>query len=146
MARKRQTGTVPQPPWSYSPSEVAEWMASTAGPSPPREPRARRQVRVKGFIGECPTSAEGRLLRRLSKLGFEPAEKAHRLPPLLTRLTHPKEPSSFSGKLGLTRVHIRLRKGTALSLRLTFTPRVSQRLASKLIYRLGLRNFEGTWT
>ena len=120
-------------------------MASTAGPSPRREPRARRQVLVKDFACECPASAEGKLLHRLSELGFEPAEKARRLPPFLTRLRHSKEPASFGGRLGTTKVRIRLRKRTGLELHITFTPRVSQRRASKLISRLGLHHFEGTW-
>lgn len=84
-------------------------------------------------------------MRHLSELGFEPAEKARRLPPFLTRPRHPKQPASFGGRLEATGVHIRLRRRKGLELHITFTPRVSQRRAAKLISRLGLRHFEGTW-
>ena len=102
---------------------------------------------MKSFVGRCPASAEGRLLRRLAGLGFERVEGDFlHFPPVLTRLTHSAEPEAFLGKLGDTRVHIRLRKGAALELRVTFTPRVSPRRASKLLSRLRVRALEGTWT
>ena len=146
MSKKRPTGTLPQPPWSYSPSEVAQWMASTAGPRPPRDPRSRRQVRVKSFSGRCPSSAEDPLFRRLNRLGFQRIEGAMRSPPGRQGLAHSREWNAFLGKLGETQVHIRLRKGATLEFRVTFTPRASFRRASKLISRLDVRGLEGTWT
>lgn len=146
MSKKRNPGPLPQLPWSYSPSEVAEWLASTAGPRRNRDPRPRRQVRVKGFIGRCPTSDEGALFRRLAGLGFERVEGAQRSSPGPNRFAHFKERDAFLGKLGESRVHIRLRKGAAMELRVTFTPRASFRRASKLISRLNLRGLEGRWT
>lgn len=102
---------------------------------------------MKGFLGRCPASGEGKLLRRLAGLGFERVGGDFlNFPPVLTRLTRSPEPDSFFGKLGDTRVHIRLRKGATLELRVTFTPRVSSRRASKLLSRLRVRALEGTWT
>jgi len=121
-------------------------MASTAGPRPRRDPRSGRQVRVKSFIGRCPTSAAGTLLRRLARLGFERVESALRSSPGRNGLPPSKERDAFLGKLGETRVHIRLRKGASMELRVTFAPRASFRRASKLISRLGLRGLEGRWT
>jgi len=120
-------------------------MASTAGPRTPRDPRSRPQVRVKGFIGRCPTSAEGTLLRRLAGLGFERIEGAQHSFRGRDRFPHSKERDAFLGQLGETQVHIRLRKGASMELRVTFAPRASLRRASKLIYRLGLRGLEGRW-
>lgn len=105
-----------------------------------------RQARVKGFVGEFPISAEGKLLRRLSELGFEPAQPGHHLPAVLTHLTHAREPAAYGGRLGGTRIHIRLRKGATLELRVTFIPRVSSQRASKLLSRLGLHDVDGRWT
>ena len=82
MSRRRSAGTFPEPPWSYAPSEVADWLASTAGPGSRRASRSRRRLHVKGFVGHCPTSAEGKLLRRLAEFGFAEAAGAHRFPPL----------------------------------------------------------------
>jgi len=142
---KRPVRSVPEPPWSYAPSEVAEWMASTAGPRR-RASASRRQARVKGFVGHCPTSAEKRLLRRLAGLGFEPDESSSRFPAIFAHLPHSADSRSFQGNLGGTQVHLRLRKDAALELRLAFVPRLSFRRASKFLSRLGLRGLEGTWT
>jgi len=147
MARRRRAGILPQPPWSYAPSEVAGWLASTAGPSPRREPRSARQIRVKSFVGRCPTAAEGRLLRRLAELGFERTEGPFsQLPLKVMRRMRPTDREAFLGKLGDVRVHILLRKGATLRLRITFAPRVSSHRASKFLSRLGVRSLEGTWT
>jgi hypothetical protein len=87
------------------------------------------------------------LLRRLAGLGFERVggDFLH-FPPVLTRRKHSAESEAFHGKLGDTRVHIRLRKGAAIELRVSFTPRVSSRRASKFLSKLGIRALEGTWT
>src|SRR5712692_4769381 len=120
MSRKRRTGSLPQPPWSFSPSEVAEWLASTGG-GRRRESSSGRQSLVKGFLGSCPTAAKERLVGRLSGLGFERVKTDFlHLPPVLTRLVGSAEPEAFLGKLGDTQIHIRLRKGAALELRVTF--------------------------
>ncbi len=68
------------------------------------------------------------------------------MPSVLTRHADSVEPNAFRGRLGDTQVHIRLRKGATLPLRVTFTPRVSSRRASKLLARLRVRGLEGTWT
>src|SRR5205807_10351998 len=103
VPRKRAAGAVPEPPWSYAPSEVAAWMASTAGPRR-RGSSSRRQVRVKGFVGEYPMSAEQRLVRRLGGLGFEPAESPSRFPGLFSHPPRPAHTLSFqrapAGPLG----------------------------------------------
>ena len=145
MSRRRSAGTFPEPPWSYAPSEVAEWLASTAGPGSRRASRSRRRLHVKGFVGHCPTSAEGKLLRRLAEFGFAEAAGAHRFPPLFRWMAKSADAVSFLGNLGVTQVHIRLRKGAALQLHVAFVPVVSYRRASKFLLRLGLRGLEGTW-
>ena len=120
-------------------------MASTAGPRR-RGSSSRRQVRVKGFVGECPMSAEQRLVRRLAGLGFEPAESPFRFPGLFAHLPRAADTRSFQGNLAGTQVHLHLRKDTVLELRIAFVPRLSFRRASKFISRLGVRGLEGTWT
>src|SRR2546425_216134 len=127
MSRKRSAGTFPEPPWSYAPSEVEEWLASTAGPGSRRASRVRRPLRVKGFAGHCPTSAEGKLLRRLREFGFERAGSAHRFPALFRWTARSADGGSFVGRLGETRVQIRLRKGASLQLHVAFVPSVSAR-------------------
>jgi hypothetical protein len=101
---------------------------------------------VKGFVGRSPASAESKLLRRLALLRFEPDPEGERIPAVWARFRHSAEARAFRGKLGETRVWLRLAKGRDLELRLTFTPRVSFRRASKLIARLGVRGLEGAWT
>src|SRR2546430_490495 len=145
VPKKRAAGNVPEPPWTYAPSEVAEWMASTAGPRR-RGSASRRQARVKGFVGRSPTSAEQGLLRRLAGPGFEPDESVSHFPAILVHLPHAADSRSFRGNLGGTQVHVRLRKDAVLELRLAFVPRLSFRRASKFLSRLGLRGLEGTWT
>jgi len=103
-------------------------------------------VGVKGFVGECPTSAEQRLVRRLAGLGFEPAESPFRFPGLFAHLARSADTQSFRGSLGGIQVHLHLRKDTVLELRVAFVPRLSFRRASKFISRLGVRGLEGTWT
>ncbi|TLZ67965.1 MAG: hypothetical protein E6K12_02785 [Methanobacteriota archaeon] len=145
MPKKRAAGNVPEPPWTYAPSEVAAWMASTAGPRR-RGSASRRQARVKGFVGHCPTSAEQRLLRRLAGLGFEPDESVSHFPAILAHLPHSADSRLFVGNLGGIEVRVRLRKDAVLELRLAFVPRLSFRRASKFLSRLGIRGLEGTWT
>ncbi len=145
MSRKRSAGTFPQPPWSYAPSEVAEWLASTAGPGSRRASRVRRPLRVKGFVGHCPTSAEEKLLRRLAEFGFERAAVPTRIPTLFRWTTTPADAENFVGKLGETGVDLRLRRGAILQLHVAFVPAVSYRRASKFLSRFGLRGLEGTW-
>src|SRR5439155_4588995 len=145
VPRKRAAGAVPEPPWSYAPSEVAAWMASTAG-ARRRGSSSRRQVRVKGFVGECPMSAEQRLVRRLAGLGFEPAESPLRFPGLFARLPRAADTRSFQGNLGGTQVHLHLRKNTVLELRAPFLPRLSFHPQSKFISQLVCPGSEGTWT
>ena len=108
MSRRRSAGTFPEPPWSYAPSEVADWLASTAGPGSRRASRSRRRLHVKGFVGHCPTSAEGKLLRRLAEFGFAEAAGAHRFPPFFRWMAKSADAVSFVGNLGETQVHIRL--------------------------------------
>ena len=146
MSRPRRTGTLPQPPWSYAPSEVAEWLASTAGSRRAREPRYTRQVRVRGFVGPCPASVEARLVRRLTRLGFERLEGSGHAPHVFRHLRHASSPALFLGKLGETRVRVRLGRAGGPEVRVTFIPRVSLRTASKLVTRLGLRLTDGMWT
>lgn len=87
------------------------------------------------------------MLRRLAVLGFERFEGEFlHFPLALTRRTRSEQSEAFLGKLGDARVHIRLRKGAALEIRVTFAPRVSSRRASKFLSRLGVRALEGTWT
>ena len=82
----------------------------------------------------------------MAGLGFERVE-AEILPilPGLTRHARFAEPKAFLGKLGDTQVHIRLRKGAALELRVRFTPRVSSRRAFRLFSKLGVSELAGTW-
>ena len=120
-------------------------MASTAGPRRGGS-SSRRQVRVKGFVGECPMSAEPRLVRRLAALGFEPAERPFRFPGLFAHLPRAADTRSFRGNLAGTQVHLHLREDTVLEMRVAFVPRLSFRRAFKFISRLGVRGLEGTWT
>src|SRR5437773_9928838 len=103
-------------------------MASTAGPRR-RGSSSRRRVRVKGFVGECPMSAEERLVRRLAGLGFEPAESPSRFPGLFAHPPRAADTPSFPGKLAGAHVHLHLRNDTVLALRLAFVTRRSVRSA-----------------
>jgi hypothetical protein len=145
MAKKRPTSVLPSPPWSYAPSEVAEWQTSVAGPRQRAESVSRKQLRVRTFIGRCPTSMEGKLRRRLAALRFEPSEPGRNLPRGLGRFARATGPDVFLGKMGAIRIHGRLRKGEVLEVRATFSPHVPFRRASRLISRLGLRDVDGTW-
>src|SRR5205809_4128062 len=120
-------------------------MASTAGPRR-RGSSSRRRVRVKGFVGECPMSAEERLMRRLAGLGFEPAESPSRFPGLFAHLPHSADTRSFQGLLAGAQVLLHPLHDTVLELRIAFVPRLSFRPASKFISRLGVRGLDGTWT
>src|SRR5437773_11221880 len=91
-------------------------MASTAGPRR-RGSSSRRRVRVKGFVGECPMSAEQRLVRRLAGLGFEAAESPFRVPGLFACLPHSADTRSFEVNLGVIDVDLHLRNDTVLELR-----------------------------
>ena len=146
MSTRRRAVVLPEPPWTYAPSETAAWMVSTAGPRSRRGPPSRRQVRVKGFVGRCPTSSEARLRHRLEGLGFEPAEGVRHVPAIFARHPSAVQGAAFRGKVGQCAIAIRLRKGAELEIHVSFAPRVSYRRASKFLSRLGLRGLEGTWT
>jgi len=146
MSTRRRAVVLPEPPWTYAPSETAAWMVSTAGPRSRRGPPSRRQVRVKGFVGRCPTSAEARLRHRLEGLGFERAEAAWHGPAIFARHPSAVQSAAFRGRVGESAIAIRLRRGAELEIHVSFAPRVSYRRASKFLSRLGLRGLEGTWT
>src|SRR2546425_12841415 len=103
MSRKRSAGTFPEPPWSYAPSEVEEWLASTAGPGSPRASRVRRPLRGKGFAGHCPIFAEGKLLLRLREVGFVRAGRAHRFPALFRLTARAADGGEFVWRACVTR-------------------------------------------
>jgi hypothetical protein len=145
MSKNRTLAVLPPPPWSQAPSEVAEWQASVGGPKRRGGSGSRKQLRVKTFVGRCPTSFEGRLRKRLAALGFESSDRGRNLPRGFARFAHATGNDAFLGKLGATRVHVRLRTGVVLELRATFSPPVTFRRASMLISRLGLRDVDGTW-
>ena len=104
-------------------------------------------TRVKGFEGPLAASAEARLVRRMARFGIQPAaEGFEHLPHVLARLVHPAPREVFVGKVGSTRVLIRLRKGARTGLRITFTPQVNFRRAWRLLSQLGVEPSEGSWT
>jgi hypothetical protein len=82
----------------------------------------------------------------MARLGFERVEgEVNHLPRALARLVHLTRPEVFLGTVGGTRVRIHLRAGAETGLRVTFTPRVSERTASKLLWRLGIHPSDGSW-
>src|SRR5439155_1424865 len=109
------------------------WMVSTAGPRSRRRHPSRHQVRVKGFVGRCPTSSEARLRHRLEGLGFEPAEGVWHVAAIFARHPSAVQGAAFRGKVGQCAIAIRLRKGAELEIHVSFAPRVSYRRASKFL-------------
>ena len=136
---------LPQPPWSQSPAEVEAWLASTGGRRPyPRPPP--RQTRVRGFVLRCSPSEERRILHHLGRLRFvrsvgqkEPLARAW------DRLARIPPTETFRGAIAGARVTVRLPEGPGRRVRIGFTPRVTERTATKIIARLGIDATEGSW-
>jgi hypothetical protein len=109
--------------------------------------RFLRPKRVKTFVARLPASAEARLIGRMARLGIEPAAGGfEHLPHVLVRFVHHAPREVFVGKVGATRVLIRIRKGANARLRISFTPQVNFRRAWRLLSRLGVNPSEGSWT
>lgn len=135
----------PDPPWTQAPSEVMAWGASVGGRYP-RAPRFHRPTRVRGYAIDIPASQKPRLLARMRRLGFEAAGGGSpRLYGLANRLAHHAAPEEFEGRFGSGRIGIRLRKGTRIEVRASFTPQMMFRRAWRVISRLGLDPARGTW-
>jgi hypothetical protein len=82
----------------------------------------------------------------MAGFGFERVEgETNHLPRALARLVHLTKPKVFLGTVGGTKVRIHLRAGAEAGLRVTFTPRISERRASKLLGRLGIHPSDGSW-
>lgn len=139
-------GSLPEPPWSQAPSEVTAWLSSTGGRRSARARPPPRQLRVRGFVARCSSSEERRLLRRLVRYHFERASgEAEPLSRALDRLVHLPPAETFRGTVAGTRILVRLREGTEHRVRIGFTPRLTERNASKILARLGIDALEGSW-
>ncbi len=133
----------PEPPWTQAPSEVIAWgssirgrMTSTASSHPP--------TRVKGYEARVPAAEEARIRRRMSSLGLGSSNPVQ-APHLVPRLAHRARAEVFVGRVGGTRIEIRLRKRNRLEVRVTFIPQTAFRKAWRIVSRLGLHPAEGTW-
>ncbi len=135
----------PEPPWTQAPSEVIAWgssirgrMTSTAASHPP--------TRVKGYEARVPAAEEPRIRRRMSSLGLESSTaRLAQGPHIVPRLAHRASAEVFVGRVGGTRIEVRLRKRNRLEVRVTFIPQIAFRKAWRIASRLGLRPEEGTW-
>jgi hypothetical protein len=63
----------------------------------------------------------------------------------LVHLTRIPPSATYQGTMAGTRILVRLREAAENRVRITFTPRMSERNASKVVSRLGLDVLEGTW-
>ncbi len=137
--------TFPEPPWTQAPSEVMAWGSSVGGRGPSRL-SAHRRARVKGYAIHLPVSEESRILGRLSRSGLVPSRRGRiHVPRVLTRITHHAADEAFLGRMGGTRIELRIRKRSRLEVHMTFTPTIAFRKAWRMVSRLGLRPTEGTW-
>lgn len=85
-------------------------------------------------------------MRRLDRLGFQATQGAAvSLREALGRWTHAAPTATFQGKVAGIRVVLRLREGTERRARVTFSPRVTERTAVKILSRLDLDPLEGSW-
>ncbi len=147
MGRKGSTLRLPQPPWSYAPSEVAEWLASTAGRHKRPSTRHRhRQFMVKEFFGRYPPSIEDKVALNLNRMNFRRLEGSgagwrH----MLADLTHTEKSLAFRRASKETEVEVQLRRGKSVGVRVTFKPPVSHEQGLKIVSRLGLRPSRGKW-
>ncbi len=138
-------GTLPEPPWSQSPSEVEAWLTSTGGRRPHPRPPPRRP-RVRGFVLRCSPSGERRVLHHLGRLHFERASgEKEPLVRAWDRLVHIAPSETFRGVVAGARVTVRLREGPDRRVRIGFTPRVSERTGTKILARLGIDAADGFW-
>ncbi len=138
-------GALPEPPWSQSPSEVQAWLTSTGGRRPhPRPPP--RQPRVRGFVLRCSPSEERRILHHLERLRLERfVGEKEPLARAWDRLARVLPTETFRGAIAGARVTVRLREGPDRRVRIGFTPRVSERTATKILARLGIDAADGSW-
>jgi len=146
MTRRGEAPRLPQPPWSYAPSEVAEWLGSTAGRRRPRKVRRKRPATFRRFVARYPSSVESRIIRNLARLKFLPARGggvgSRRQPPgpLPAART-----LTYRRAFGDAEVEVRLRDGESVEIRVRFKPPVSLPRGLKLVSRLGLRPSQGRW-
>ncbi len=138
--------TLPEPPWTQAPSEVLAWGASGAGGRGRGVPRVHYPVHVTGFEARLPVSEEARILAHLARLGIGRIQEggAH-VPAFVARLVHRAAPERFRGRVGGTRIDVRLHKRSRIEVRVGFTPPASFRRASRLLRNLGLDPSRGTW-
>ena len=115
------------------PSEVAEWLASTAGSKQSGASFQQRQPKMGGFVGRFPVTRQDRLLRRLERLGFRKKGGLR------------KSTAHFRGIWHDSLVEFRIRTGEELEVRTTFHPALSHRRASKFLAELGLDPASGEW-
>ncbi len=133
----------PEPPWTQAPSEVIAWGSSIRGRMTSTTP-SHPPTRVKGYEARVPVAEEARLRRRMSSLGLgssNPVQASHLVP----RLAHRAWAEVFVGRVGGTRIEVRLRKRNRLEVRVTFIPQTAFRRAWRIVTRLGLHPAEGTW-
>src|SRR3990172_8177301 len=143
MSPRNGSPELPQPPWSYAPSEVAEWLASTARPTRRRGRRVgRAPARVKGFFGRFPLSEEEKLLRRLAGSDFHPMR---RLRGALARFSRRPPGRSFAGRLRDVDVEVDMRKKDLLEVRVMFGRPIDVSRATRLLTELRLRPSSGQW-
>lgn len=146
MTGRGDVPRLPQPPWSYAPSEVAEWLASTAGLRRPREARRERPATFRRFVARYPSSVESRIVRSLTRLKFLPVRGTGAgLRREIAGLAHPARTLTYRRALGDTEVEVRLRDGESVEIRVRFKPPVSQQRGLELVSRLGLRPSSGRW-
>ncbi len=137
--------TFPEPPWTQAPSEVLAWGASTGRRR--GEPfRPHRPARVKGFETRLSTAAKSKFFAHLARLGLVPSgERPESLSDALARLAHRPADTYYGGRVGGTRVQVRVRTRDRVEVRVAFTPHVSFRRAWRIVSRMELPTAEGAW-
>jgi len=97
-------------------------------------------------MAPCTASEERRLLHRLARYRFEQArEEAGPFVRAVDRLGHTPPSETFRGTVSGSRVLVRLRQGAENRVRIRFTPRLTERRASKILSRLGIDPEKGSW-
>ena len=134
MARKHPPTRLAEPPWTYAPVEVMDWLSSGVE-------KGRKKTRPAiGLVGEaslrCTAAEAARAVRRFERLVAKElhghANEEHQGP----RGRKIEIAGAFAG------VHVRLEvhsKAVGATLKLTFHPPLSEHRTHRLLTELGLR-------
>lgn len=134
MSRKRPATTLAQPPWTYAPAEVVEWLSS--GAERTRRRRTAREGPAKGVRVRCSISAGERALRR-----FDRVLSIGRRSPAVAAAPPSLGPSTIVRKgtyAGVTVLLVAHTSSDAFDIRIRFRPRLSAARARRLLAELGI--------